>query len=249
MRHPTVETMPSGRPARQLDLRDAMLVVAGFTGRDQQALDAHVAELRTLGVPAPSHTPLIFVLPSWLLQIDPGRVHVASEHTSGEVEPVLIREAGGELHVTVGSDHTDRHLEQASYGASKFACPKPIASVAWPLMEVADRWDELRLDAGVDQHLAPYQSASVSTLCDPGELLAEVDCRLDTAGRPLVLFLGTVPVLDESARFASAFSCGLHDRSRSIRLAYAVDVIDPLDASLASLVPPSTADAAGTSTV
>lgn len=226
-----------------------MLVVAGFTGRDQQAIDAHIAELRTLGVPAPQHTPTFFVLPNWLLRVDPGRVQVGGNRTSGEVEPVLIREASGEVHVTAGSDHTDRHLEQVSFGASKLTCPKVIASTAWPLAELQNRWDELRLHASADGLPGPYQDAPVSMLRGPGDLLAEVDDRLDTAGRPLVLFLGTVPVLDESARYASRFACGLHDRTRSIRLAYDIDVIDPLDASLVDLVPLKPAAAAGSPTV
>lgn len=249
MWQPSVETLSDGRPARRIELTDAMLVVAGFTGRDQQAIDAHIAELRMLGVPAPRRTPTLFVLPNWLLRIDPGRVQVGSTRTSGEVEPVLVREATGELHVTVGSDHTDRQLEQVSFGAAKLACPKVIASTAWPFAELRDRWDDLRLHAGADGLARPYQDAAVSMLRDPGDLLAEVDRRVDTAGRPLVLFLGTVPVLDERARYASRFACGLHDHTRSIRLAYAIDVIDPLDASLASLLPPISATEAASTTV
>ena len=37
------------------------LLVAGYTGRDQAAVDAHVAELARQGVPPPERTPWIFV--------------------------------------------------------------------------------------------------------------------------------------------------------------------------------------------
>lgn len=83
-------------------------IVAGWAGRDTEAVERHIAELEELGVPRPSATPLFY-------RVSAGRVTTDAEIEStaagsGEVETVLLRNSG-RLWVGVGSDHTDREVE------------------------------------------------------------------------------------------------------------------------------------------
>lgn len=223
------------RPGLLVD--DPLLVVAGFAGRDDEAVQDHVAELQKLGIPAPTRVPSLFTLPNWLLQVDPHCVQVSGEMTSGEVEPVLIRLPTGELYVTVGSDHTDRALESVSFGASKSTCPKIIAGTVWPFEELKGRWDQLCLQSTADEEITHYQNAPVSLLREPHSILAEVDGRLGFPSRPLILFLGTVPVVGEGFRYASRFEIALRDGDRALRCSYRIEMINPLEASLSDLIP------------
>ncbi|MDR1622025.1 MAG: DUF2848 domain-containing protein, partial [Synergistaceae bacterium] len=90
-----------------------LCAAAGYAGRDQKAVKDHIAELAKLGVPAPYAVPAMY----W---IEPGRVFsleklfVVGEATSGEVEFFMARDEGGDLFMTLASDHTDRALETVS---------------------------------------------------------------------------------------------------------------------------------------
>ena len=95
-------------------------VAAGYTGRDQAGVLAHVEELRKIGVPAPEKVPSMY----W---VEPERVSntgllwVVGEFSSGEGEVFLARDKGNNLCVTVASDHTDRALETVSVAKAKQA--------------------------------------------------------------------------------------------------------------------------------
>jgi len=104
------------------------LVVAGWVGRNRAAVERHVSELAAIGVPRPSRMPLFYRLAAQLLsQAD--QIDVVGEDTSGEVEPLLLAQ-GGELFISVASDHTDRTLEAHSVALSKQVCAKPAARQA-----------------------------------------------------------------------------------------------------------------------
>src|SRR5437868_4528275 len=65
------------------------LVAAGYTGRDESAVQAHIDELAALGVAPPESVPMFYVLePS--LATTSRSVLVGSSSSSGEVEPVLV---------------------------------------------------------------------------------------------------------------------------------------------------------------
>ena len=82
------------------------LIIAGWTGRDKGAMEAHIKELEALGVARPASTPIFYrVAGSRLTTAD--SIQVSGESSSGEVEFVLTN-IEGELWVGVGSDHTDR---------------------------------------------------------------------------------------------------------------------------------------------
>ena len=138
----TLQTKTGARAAT-FDIQNA--VIAGWTGRDVQAMEKHIRELEEIGVPRPKTMPIYY-------RVAAARITTADEiqatggDSSGEVEFVLVQ-AQGDLWVTVGSDHTDRKVETYSITVSKQMCDKPIAPVLWPFAEVADHWDTLLLRA------------------------------------------------------------------------------------------------------
>ena len=112
------------------------VIVAGWTGRDEAAVQHHIDELAEIGVPAPSTTPLYYRV-SKELAVQTDLLEVVGDHTSGEAEPVLFM-TGGKIWLTVGSDQTDRALEAHSVVLSKQCCAKPLAGEAWALSDIAD---------------------------------------------------------------------------------------------------------------
>ena len=152
-----------------LDLTPDRLIVAGYTARDERAVAEHIAELQAIGVPPPASVPAFYDLDPALLSTD-AVVAVDGTHTSGEVEPVLVRHHG-EYYLAVGSDHTDRDLERTSIADSKAACPKPIGQLVIPLgTDVsAAAWDGMTASSSVDE--LPYQNGDLATLRPPDDLL------------------------------------------------------------------------------
>src|SRR5918998_875202 len=128
------------------------LLNAGYAGREQDEVAAHVAELAELGVPAPTVTPALYpVAPYLAAQSD--AVPVQHDRTSGEAEWALVV-AGPEpsdLLLTVACDHTDRALEVLGRGA-------------WRLVDVEDHLDQLRLRAWVAHDGDPEQLIQDSPL-------------------------------------------------------------------------------------
>src|SRR4051812_29495319 len=114
------------RDGGEIAFEPGSLVIAGFTGRNRDAVAAHVDELARLGVPEPAGIPAFYPLSPRLLSVEP-EILVSSTATSGEVEPVLFC-ANGSWYVGVGSDHTARDLERVDIGLSKAACPKVVGT-------------------------------------------------------------------------------------------------------------------------
>ncbi|HLH26105.1 MAG TPA: DUF2848 family protein [Chloroflexota bacterium] len=221
MLHFTVE--PDARP---LALAPRRLLIAGYTGRDQAAVARHVDELREHGIPAPERTPAVYALAPERLTTD-ATIAVVGGETSGEAEFVLVV-AGGELHVGVGSDHTDRDLERVSVRRSKQVCPKPLGSRLWRWTDVRDHWDACVLRSWSGGAL--YQEGSVAGLLAPDAVLAAVRARAG-ATDDSVIYGGTLPLLGGALRFDREFVAALEDpvRGRELRCAYRVSVVDDLD--------------------
>lgn len=219
--HLTIDSSPGGR----LLLEDPQVVVAGFTGRDAAAIEAHIEELRAVGVPAPPEVPTFWSLPSTALMLTPGVACVHGATTSGEAEPVLIRTASGETYVGAGSDHTDRERERESLDAAKAACPKMLCESVWPFGDVADHWDELELVGHSGPERTPYQRATLAALREPEDVLARARAFGVDDDRPLVLYLGTVELLD-GFRFDTRFEATLHDPRSGRELVCAYEVRD-----------------------
>lgn len=189
-----------GGTGETLRLADFALVVAGYTGRDEASVRAHIEELAAIGVPAPESVPAFYPMDARLATQAPW-VRVEGANTSGEVEPVLIR-SRGRLYLGVGSDHTDRDMERDSVAASKAACPKPLSSHVVPLPvdeggAVAFDWDTVRARCTVDGAL--YQEGTLDALRVPTDVLGLLDAAEGPDGatqRDLVMFCGTLPLID-----------------------------------------------------
>jgi hypothetical protein len=175
-------------------------IIAGWTGRDRNAVEHHIAELKALGVPPPSSIPVFY-------RVSTSRVTTAPEieasaTSSGEVEPVLLRH-GGELWVGVGSDHTDREVEAYSVAASKQLCDKPLAAKMWRYDEVAPHWDRLILRSWIveDGHEVLYQEGTLEGLLGPASLMEQAEPPIQDG---TVMFCGTMAArggIRPSARF------------------------------------------------
>jgi len=204
------------------------LIIAGWTGRDAAAVEAHIAELASLGVARPAQIPTYYRCAASLLTTA-DNIEVVGGNSSGEAEFVLL-EAGGEMLVGVGSDHTDRELEATGVAVSKQVCAKPIGAAVWRFTEVADHWDELILrafaiggdgDGDAAGARALYQEGPVTAMRAPADLIAGY-------GAPQLppraaMFCGTLPVHGE-VRPAAAFEIELSDPvlNRRLRHRYSV---------------------------
>src|SRR5258708_35198491 len=93
----------AGAPrAANVALRQA--VIAGWTGRNAEAVEKHIKELEVLGVKRPSTTPIFYRVGAARLTIDP-TIEVLGDKSSGEVEFVLFQTQSA-LWVGTGSEHT-----------------------------------------------------------------------------------------------------------------------------------------------
>ena len=174
------------------------LIVAGYTGRDTEAVQAHIDELAAIGVPPPPSVPAFYDLDPALLTTGP-IVEINGDNTSGEAEPVLVRH-GGRYYLGVGSDHTDRDLERTDIAASKAACPKPFADrvLTLPGDLTALDWDGIALASTVDG--AEYQRGTLAALRTPDDLLARLTDTLGDLAGDLIVFGGTLPLLTGAFR-------------------------------------------------
>lgn len=209
-------------PARSEVLRLAprRLVVAGWTGRDPEALRAHIEELGRLGVAAPSRTPTYMHLAPGLLTTDDA-IEVVGPQSSGEVECVLFRDGEG-LWVGVGSDHTDRAMEVHDIPAAKQMCAKPVAPEVWPWETVADHVDRLILRSWmtVDGRRRLYQEGTLGANRSVTGILDGIPAGGGPGRDPLCLFCGTFPAQGGVA-YGERFEFEMEDPVRGVRIRHA----------------------------
>jgi len=203
---------PGERPLRMSVERSA---IAGYTGRDTEAVARYVAKLEEEGIAAPKSTPIVFYCGADRV-VSHDVIDVTGAETCGEVEFVLLVTDEG-LHVTVGSDHTDRALETKSIALSKQVVPKVVARTAWRFEEVADHWDRLILQSWVGEERRPYQETGVDFFLPPDEILGLVEATPGT-----LVFGGTVSSLEGGFDFDPVFEGSLIDPvlDRSITFRY-----------------------------
>ena len=205
------------------------LICGGYSGRHQEAVNRHVEELRAHGLEAPRQTP-IFCKISTHQALTEETVEVLTGHTSGEVEFVLLCEAGAPRWVTVGSDHTDRDMERHSIAASKQMYPKILAATVWPLAEVLPHWDALILRSWVyiDGIRQPYQEDTLQAMLAPADLLAAAARAYGAqALQQAVVFSGTLATLGGELLCGERFEMELLDPvlGRRIHHSYAVQLL------------------------
>ncbi len=201
------------------------LVIAGWTGRDEQALKKHIRELQEIGVKPPRSTPIFYRVAAGLLTYS-DEIQVSGPHTSGEVEFVLLSKPDG-LWVTVGSDHTDRKAETIGVSLSKQLCAKPIASDAWRYDEVKSHWDRLVLRSWVfdGEKKTVYQEGTVSTMRSPEDLLGRNPLKTGSA-----MFCGTLAAKG-GIRGSQKFEMELDDPvlHRKLRHVYSIRCLEVAD--------------------
>jgi hypothetical protein len=155
----------SAGPTSEVAIQNA--VIAGWTGRDAEAVEKHIKELEVLGVKRPATTPIFYRVAAARLTTEPS-IEVLGGQSSGEVEFVLLQTAGA-LWVGTGSDHTDREVEAYGVSVSKQMCEKPVAGQFWRFQDVAAHWDRLilRSYATIDGSRALYQEGTVAAMRSP----------------------------------------------------------------------------------
>jgi hypothetical protein len=219
-------TLIADGQAKQTQVAIDTGVIAGWTGRNQEAIRKHVAELEELGVKAPHVTPTFYRVSVSRFTLAPA-IQVIGSASSGEVEFVLLTHAD-RLWVGLGSDHTDREVETYDVTVSKQLCDKPIAPVFWAFDDLASHWESLRLKSYImeDGGRRLYQECAVTQMLDPHVLISLY--RWDGKGLPqdAAMFCGTSPAIG-GIRPAGRFEMELHDPvlGRTISHGYSIESI------------------------
>lgn len=192
----------------QAEIEIDALVVAGWTGRNKEAMEHHIAELEALGVKRPAATPMFYLVSAARLT-QSRKIEVIGEGSSGEAEFVLIGTADGLL-VGIGSDHTDREAETVGVTLSKQMCDKPVGDTVWRYDEVKDHWDQIviRSYATIAGEKVLYQEGTVAAMLAPEALIAQFEQEAIAPGT--AMFCGTLPAIG-GVRGSTDFTCELED--------------------------------------
>ena len=220
---PTLQLQVAGGGALALDIE--RLIIAGWTGRDRDAVQHHIDELKAIGVKPPATVPTFYPLAAQLLTTA-DVLEVPRDDSSGETEFVLLQGPDA-LYIGIGSDHTDRKVEAYDVTVSKQMCAKPMGREVWRFDEVADHWDalEMRCWRVREGQRALYQEGKVTRLLDPRDLIGRLTGE-DQLPPGTAMFCGTQAVIGEMGH-GESFEVELHDpvRNRSLRHAYRVETL------------------------
>ena len=213
--------MPS---ERKLDVTEIdSLVIAGWTGRNVEALEAHIKELEAIGVKRPKSVPIFYRVACSLMTTS-AAIEVMADKSSGEVEFVLYALQDG-LWLGVGSDHTDRKAETVGVTLSKQLCAKPVGATLWRYDEVKPHWDKLKLRSFVPDSgkRRLYQEGPVTNMRSPEELI-----KLYTGGDKLkagtAMFCGTFAVHGEIS-YSGTFDMELEDPVLGRKLTHGYQIV------------------------
>lgn len=199
------------------------LVIAGWTGRNVEALEAHIRELEAIGVKRPRTVPIFYRVAVSLLTVAP-TIQVMADKSSGEVEFVLYA-LDDAMWLGVGSDHTDRLAETVGVTLSKQMCAKPVGPTLWRYDEVLPHWDRLVLRSFVEDGSGRrlYQEGPVTNMRSPEDLI-----RLYAGGDRLApgtaMFCGTFAVHGDIC-YSGGFEMELEDPvlGRKLTHRYAIE--------------------------
>ncbi|MFT3942454.1 MAG: DUF2848 family protein [Ancrocorticia sp.] len=199
---------------------------AGYAGRNQESVRAHIAELAELGVPAPSTTPTLYPVSNFLA-VNETTIQVQNEQSSGEMEYVLIFH-GGKTYLTIGSDQSDRELEALNVPKAKQCAPDVMAAEVWDLDEVADHFESIKTRCvvtkdGVD---TLYMEGTLGDLLAPGEWTETFE-KFGIAQDGNIFFSGCWVTIPEGFIYADSYRCTMTDDvlGRTIELAYDVEFL------------------------
>lgn len=191
------------------------LLLAGYTGRNQETVKKHIEELRKIGVAPPKKVPTVYSVSPELLTNEE-EIAVRSKTTSGEIEYVLLL-TEDQIYVTVGSDETDRDIEKIDVQKSKEACPKVIAKKAWLYDEIRDHWDDIAMRAVAHEggRNIIYQETSFEALLEPDILMETLDARREG----VAIFSGTIP-LKQKMIYADEFEVEIYDLNMNRKISH-----------------------------
>jgi len=215
---------------RALKFEMRRMVNAGYTGRNQEEVRRHIDELAVKGIPGPEKTPTLYpVIPQQLLPGAEG-IEVYSKETCCEIEYVLLVESRDNIYIGLGSDHTDRKLEETDIPRAKQICPNIMTTTVWPLEELADHWDALifRCWQTVDGEEALYQEGPLELIMNPDQLMDFVRSAIPGSLEGYAIFSGTIGNLAGGFVYGARVSMELEDPVLGRRLSLAYD-IKPLD--------------------
>lgn len=201
------------------------MVNAGYVGRNQEDVRRHIEELAAKGIPGPKRTPVLFpVVPRQILLDE--QIEVYGNDTSGEVEYVLLIKDENTIYVGLGSDHTDRHLEETDIPRSKPICPNVICRSVWPLEEIEKHWDQLIIKADVvkDGQQTAYQEGKLELIMDPATLMDFMRGEIGGPLRDMVIYSGTIGLITGEFVSGEKFKAALDDPvlGRGLSLEYGV---------------------------
>jgi hypothetical protein len=199
------------------------LVIAGWTGRNVEALEAHIKELEAIGVKRPKSVPIFYRVAHTLLTTTDS-IEVMADKSSGEVEFVLYALEDG-LWLGIGSDHTDRKAETIGVTLSKQMCAKPVGAQLWRYGDVKPHWDKLVLRSFVPDGNGRrlYQEGPVTNMRAPEELI-KLYTGGDTLAPRTAMFCGTFAVHGDMS-YSGSFDMELEDPVLKRKLTHSYRIV------------------------
>jgi len=199
------------------------VVIAGWTGRNVEALEKHIVELEELGVPRPSTVPCFYRVSTEGFT-NGENLQFLGGTSSGEVEFVLIGTDDGML-IGVGSDHTDREVETYSVPVSKQMCAKPVSPQVWRYDDVVDHFDDLILRAWAteDGEKKLYQEGGVTAMRPPEELIGLYMPGETKLPAGMAMYCGTLAAIG-GIRPAERFDVEIEDPVLGRKISYGYNV-------------------------
>jgi hypothetical protein len=206
-------------------------VIAGWTGRNAEAIEHHIQELAALGIARPSQVPLYYRAGAALLTTAP-TIETLGHGASGEAEPMLMM-TQGQWWLGLGSDHTDREVESYSVAVSKQMCAKPLAPTVWRWADVQNHQDQLQLQSEIWEggQWVTYQQGLLSAI-RPLQSLRDGFWPGGNAAEGSFMLCGTLGAITNASgqgiRWAEKMRLTLHDPvlGRSIVHTYAQTPLD-----------------------
>lgn len=212
-----------------IEIKIERLIIAGWAGRNIEAIEEHIKELEEIGVQRPSTVPCFYQVSAELLTTEPN-IQVIEQNSSGEVECVLIHSEQGLL-IAIGSDHTDRKVESYNVAISKQVCAKPISPDVWLYDDVADHWDELVMRSYriVNGQKELYQQGQTHHLLAIPDLIQKLT-QSNEFPKNYAMLCGTQAVLTKIAH-GDEFIVELHDPilNRTLSHHYTVTTLAMVD--------------------
>ncbi len=225
-------TLESKEGQRPLSFSFSKVVNAGFTGKNQKEVQHHLEELAAKGISVPSSTPTLYPVVPQAMSTE-NAMEVFGKETSGELEYVLLVVNKDEIYVGLGSDHTDRNLEELHIPRSKQICPNILGKTVWPLKEIEAHWDDLQMSCTVtkDGENTLYQRGALGLLLNPAELIAFVEKQIREPLENIIIYSGTVKMETDDFVFADQFAAELRDGTldRSLSFSYDIKPMDYMD--------------------